>query len=784
MVAYITIGIFLLVAGLLLWFFPDTSVLEYGYAELSGFFSLVPYLFMFLIPAVSMRLFAEERKEGTYELLVTKPITVWQIIMAKYMATLVLVLFALIPTLVYCYSIYKLGYPEGNMDSGAAIGSYLGLFLLGAAFTSIGIFASSLTKNQIIAFAIAVFLCFFTFSGFDSISKVIALQKFETSVVGLGINEHYQSISRGVLDTRDLAYFISFVILFLLLNKLILDRSRINKKKRGLYLIGVLGGVIIVNISAQYVYHRFDFTKDKRFTLTDKTKSLLYSTNKPILITVFLDGELPAAFKRLRTGVKDLLLDYKAYSKSEIKIVFVDPLANLNPAEQDTVINNLYQNGIEATNLSVKTENGLTQKLVFPMAMVESDGKQMPVKLFQNFELGGNYEDNINRSIENLEYAFTSSIKKVIAGENPRIGFTESNGELSDLQLYDAIHTLSNSYEVGRVNLNSITKEGLDKLKLLIIAKPTKAFTESEKYKINYFVMNGGRVVWSIDQVSADLDSLKGRDGQMVFNNKLNLDDMLFMYGARINYNVIADRNCAEIPIATGGLTGQMQVVPWMYYPILQPDTASSLVRNIDGIKAEFASTVDTIGTKGVKKIYILKTSDFNRVFNVPKFFSLQMVAEQPDPRTFQNTPQHAGVLLEGNFVSVFAGRPLPAEIEHPYTQSSTSKPAKMIVVGDGDIFKNQVVDKDHSPLPLGFDRFSQRTYGNKAFLLNVADYLTDDHNLIELRNKQVKIRLLDRVKVRVDKVKWQFINVAVPLLLLILCAIFQHYRRKYQYAR
>ncbi|MBC6109831.1 gliding motility-associated ABC transporter permease subunit GldF [Pedobacter fastidiosus] len=226
MVAYITIGIFLLVSSLLLWFFPDTSLLDYGYAELGGFFSLVPYLFMFLIPAITMRSFAEERREGTYELLITKPITLWQIIMAKYFASLVLVLFALIPTLVYYYSISELGFPKGNIDSGAVIGSYIGLFLLGSAFTSIGIFASSLTKNQVIAFVICASLCAFAFLGFDYTSQIIALQKFETTITAFGINEHYISISRGVLDTRDLIYFISFSALFLLFTKLIMGGKK------------------------------------------------------------------------------------------------------------------------------------------------------------------------------------------------------------------------------------------------------------------------------------------------------------------------------------------------------------------------------------------------------------------------------------------------------------------------------------------------------------------------------------------------------------------------------
>ncbi|TCD29231.1 gliding motility-associated ABC transporter substrate-binding protein GldG [Pedobacter psychrodurus] len=549
----------------------------------------------------------------------------------------------------------------------------------------------------------------------------------------------------------------------------------------------VIAALIILNFVGQHVFYRFDFTADKRFTLSDKTKSLLEQNEKPVIITVFLAGELPPAFKRLQAAVSDILSDYQAYAKTEVKVVFVDPLAGLNQADQDTVINNLYERGIEATNLSVKTESGLTQKLVFPMAMMESEGKEFPIKLFQNLDTRGNYEDNINRSIENLEYIFTSSLKKVLSGDNPRIGFSESNGELSDLQLADAIHSLSSSYLVGRIDLNSIDKAGLDKLKMLIIAKPKKPFTETEKYKINYFVMNGGRVLWSIDQVNAELDSLRGKSGQMAVNSNLNLDDMLFMYGARVNYDIIADpANSAEIPVSTGVVGGQnqMQLVPWIYYPILLPDTAESVVKKLDGVKSEFPSTVDTIGVKGVQKSYILATSPYNKVYNVPKLFSLQMVSEQLDPRSFQSKPQQVGLMLEGNFPSVFAGRPLPATITQPYTLESTSKPAKMIVIGDGDIFKNQVSEQNGTPFPLGFDRYSQRTFGNKALLLNIVDYFTDNDNLIALRNKEVKIRLLDKAKIKLEKSKWQFINVVAPLLLLIFFAIFQHYHRKYKYAK
>jgi ABC-2 type transport system permease protein len=559
----------------------------------------------------------------------------------------------------------------------------------------------------------------------------------------------------------------------------------VRSTKRYLKLLVLFIALLLLNFAAQQVYTRFDFTREKRFTLTEKSRQVLNKSTQEITITVFLEGDLPSAFKRLRNATQDLLADYKASSKVKLNVVFVDPISGLPLDQQDTVISRLYSVGVEPTTLNIKNDNGFAQKTIFPMAIVSSNGRQVPIKLLQNMDASGSYEENINSSIQNLEYSFTSAIKKVVTGENPRIGFSEGNGELSDLYLSDAIKSLSSSYEVGRVNLKVIDKGGLDKLKVLFITKPQSAFSEAEKYKINYFVMNGGRVVWSIDQVSADLDSLKGKSEQLAFNKTLNLDDMLFMYGARINYNLVADANCVEIPLAMGGgAENQIQMAPWVYYPILMPDTTSALVKNIDGVRSEFISTVDTIGLKGVKKRTILYTSAYNKVHPTPKMMSLQMVAEQPDPRDYASVPQSAGVLLEGKFPSVFLNRALPEGISAPYGNAVNSKPTKMIVIGDGDIFKNQVSAKDNSVFPLGFDRFSQRNYGNKALLLNISDYLANDDNLIGLRNKDIRVRLLDKTVLRTSKLSWQLINTILPLVLLILFAIFQHYYRRYKYTR
>lgn len=557
----------------------------------------------------------------------------------------------------------------------------------------------------------------------------------------------------------------------------------VGNRKKLLSIFVFVAGLILINVLAQYLYTRIDFTKEKRFSLTPKSKNILGKISQPITITVFLDGDLPAPFKRLRNATRDLLADYKAYSGKEIKVIFKDPISGLSIPEQDTLINNLYQLGIEPTTVNIKNDAGFAQKMVFPMAMLEAGDHQLPLRLLQNLNATGSYEENINNSIQNLEYLFTGAIQKVLSNEHPRIGFTEGNGELPDLSLNDAINSLSESYEVGRVNLNTIDAAGLDKLKVLIIAKPQQEFTEAEKYKINYFVMKGGRVVWTIDQVSADLDSLKGSGEQLAFNKKLNIDDMLFMYGARVNYNLIADANCVEIPLSMGQ-QGQIELAPWVYYPLLMPDTAHNLVKNIDAVRGEFSSTVDTIGVKGLKKTVILHSSPFNKVFNAPKLLSLQMVAEQPDPRDYASVPQNLGVLIEGTFPSVFLNRAVPAGITGNYAVPAQSKPNKMIVIGDGDVFKNQLSSKDGSAFPLGFDRYTQKSYGNKALLLNIADYLSNDDNLITLRNKEVKIRLLDKAGLRTEKLQWQLINMALPLLLLISFAIFQHYYRKHKYAR
>lgn len=786
LVAYVTIGVFLLVLGLFLWVFPDSSILDYGYAGLESLFSTAPYLFMFLIPAITMRSLAEERKEGTFELLFTRPLKDWEIVTGKYLACLLIVLFALLPTLVYYFSVSTLGTPQGNIDTGAVIGSYIGLFLLGAAFAAIGLFASSITKNQIIAFTVAVFLCFFFYSGFDSLSQLLSLQ--ELGLQSLGITQHYQSVSRGVLDTRDLVYFILLAGLFTWLTLFTLIKQR-QKKLRGTIMVSLLAIFVLLGVLSQYAFTRFDFTTEKRFTISPVSRQIMDKLPKPVNVTVYLQGGgFPSDLKRLQNATKDMLNDLKSYSHGNLQFEFVDLLASLKkltPDLQKQTYEDFESKGILGQQKSWKTDDGVSQKLIFPEALVKAGDKEIAVNLIQT-RMGLSDDEQINNSIQNLEYAFSSAIKKAVSGGKPQVGFTEGHHELNDVQLNDAMKSLSDGYEVGRLSLAAIPFKALQNIKLLVIPKPDRRFTELEKFKLDQYIMRGGRVLWTIDQVSAELDSLRGHGGeQLAFAKQLNLDDQLFRYGIRINYDLIADMSCSPIPVSTGNVGGQAQIqlLPWLFNPLFMPVSKHPVVKNLDAIHSEFVSTIDLLETKNVKKTILLTSSPYNKKISAPHILSLQALEQEPNPKDFQGTPKTVAVLLEGKFISDWRNRPLPDSLKEPVSIQPESVPTKMIVISDGDILKNQI-GTDGSPYPLGYDHYTQQTYGNKNLLLNIADYMTDDSGLIALRTKEIKIRLLNRARIRNEKLYWQLVNTVGPIALVLICAIFQHYIRKRKYAR
>ncbi|MGZ3811699.1 MAG: gliding motility-associated ABC transporter permease subunit GldF, partial [Mucilaginibacter sp.] len=642
LVAYVTIGVFLLAMGILLWVIPASSILDYGYASLENLFSMAPYLFMFLIPAVTMRSLAEERREGTFELLFTRPLLDWQIVLGKFFACVLLVLFALLPTLIYYFTIYHLGNPQGNIDTGAVIGSYIGLFLLGSSFAGIGLFASSLSKNQVIAFTVAAALCFFFYIGFDLLSSIPLLQNFELQ--NLGITEHYDSVSRGVLDTRDLTYFVCLSALFLGFTLLVIKIQR-QKGKRNTLLI--LVAVVVVGFISSLAFTRFDFTKEKRFTLSPISKQILSSIHQPINVKVYLKGDnFPSWAKRLQRATRDMLSDLQAYSHGNLHFEFVDPIANIKNLSEDAqkaIYDSLDAKGITGQPFGVPTDNGISQILIFPDALIEYQGQSIAVNLLQSRMDAQHEEEGAKEAIQNLEYSFSSAVKKISMGGKPLVGFTEGHNELSDLQLKSAINALSDGFVVGRIDLKNIPLSALLHLKLLVIPKPDKPFTELEKFKIDQYIMRGGRVLWTIDQVSAEMDSLRGHGGdQLSFPKQLNLDDQLFVYGVRINYDLIADMSCAPIAVVTGNIGGQPQILKrsWLFYPVIIPQSKHPIVKNLDGIRTEFVNTIDTIGVKGLKKTILLTSSIHNKKFNAPYMLTLQALQQEPDPKDFLRLPK------------------------------------------------------------------------------------------------------------------------------------------------
>ena len=737
---------------------------------------------MFLVPAITMRSIAGEVNDGTWQLLLSRPVRISSILLGKFFGALTIVLLALIPTLCYFLTVYLLAVPTGNVDTGAVIGSYIGLCLLGAAFCAIGVFASTLTRNMIAAFLIAFFCCFVLFYVFDAISGMAAFSSGAYYIASLGIQFHFDAISRGVLDSRDLVYFTSVVFVFLLIAYTRLVQGRRPGKLALSRTLIVLATVTAVNVIASWFFGRIDFTADKRFTLSSLTIASLKGLDGPVHVTVLLDGDLPTGFERLKRATTDMLRDLSSYSAGRLSFSVTNPLDGTAQQQIDNA-EALSTYGVMPTNLNVRTDAGFSQRMIYPAALVSYGDHDVPVNLLQS-RMGQSHETALNNSIQNLEYALLSAIRKATAGGRPLIGFTEGHGEQDNLSLYDGIQSLMSSHEVGFVNLDSISLDGLGQLEALVVAKPTEPFSEAEKYKINHYVMGGGSVLWAIDQLDADLDSMRADGQQMAVARRLNLDDMLFTYGMRFNYDLVADLNCAQIPLATGPAQGGIELAPWPFYPVFVPNDSQPMVRNIEGIRSEFAGTLDTVGAPGISKTVLLSTSPFSRVLPVPVNLSLQMVANEPDPEAFRGGPKPVAALLEGSFTSVFADRPVPEGIAEAVETPRQGMRAKMVAIADGDVFSGQINPADGSPYPLGWDRYSEQQYGNKSFLLNVMDYLTGDGEIINLRGKELKLRLLDRTKVRETGKLWQAINLGLPCVLLLGAAVCHGQLRRRRYGK
>tara|TARA_B100000809_G_scaffold213624_1_gene218082 strand:+ start:46804 stop:49164 length:2361 start_codon:yes stop_codon:yes gene_type:complete len=761
---YFIISGFLILNALWLWILKtDANILNSGFADLTQFFSSTAWLFIILIPTLTMRSFSDEIQSGTIEILKTKPVSSLQLIGGKFFAILIIILCTLIPTLVYVYSIYKLALPIGNIDFGSLIGSYLGLLFLASSFISIGLWISSFTKNQLVAILASIVLSYLLFSGIQEFSFLVP----EYNLEKLGMYSHFSSITRGVLDSRDLIYFLSITLLFL---AIALYKLSVRKNKK--QLIYCLLILIAINSIGDKSYKRLDLTEDKKYTISTSSESILNAIDEIAVIRVYLEGDFPPEFKRLQLETIQLLEELKAKNR-HLKVLFIDPKEDLKKH---------IKNGLTPSRLTIKENGVITEMVILPWATLQYKNRKETISLLKVSAPKETQTEQLENSIQNLEYAFVNALKKVSTKKEKSIAIIGGNGELDDIYLYSLLKNIGNYYHLAKFTLDSITTNPskssaqLNAYDLAIIAKPTEAFSEEEKYSLDQYILNGGNTIWMVDYVHAEMDSLYSTGKTLAYPRNLNLDDFFFRYGVRINSNLVKDLYAAKIALATGntGEKSNFQNFLWYYSPLISTNNAHAIVHNISPVKLEFVSTIDTL-KNNITKTILLQSSQLSKPIQTPAIIELNSVMDKPDPKIFNNGNQILGLLLEGEFTSAYKDRLKPLKLKNA---KEIGVPSKMVIISDGDIATNQI--HQGAPLELGIDKWTQEHYGNKEFLLNTIEYLLDDSGLISIRSKNISLKNLDKKKVIENHTYWQFINLFIPLLITaIFGVLFFYYRRK-----
>ena len=585
-------------------------------------------------------------------------------------------------------------------------------------------------------------------------------------------------------------------------------KKRRSPRAQALLQFGLIVGIILfVNFLANIFYTHFDLTEEKRFTLTKPTQALLNGLNERVYIEVLLDGEFPAGFKRLQSATREMLDDFRSET-GFVDYRFEDPAAGSVDDINDRR-KTLSENGINPVNLRVMEQGESTQKLIYPFAIVHYKNRQMPVKLLENESPTLSPDEVINNSVSLLEYKLANAIKKLEANSKPIILFTQGHQELSELQTTDLQRSLSQFYETGRIVLDSVVEiptkatlvnqtvqqgEYLRKpCELLIVAKPRTAFSEKDKFKIDQYVMNGGKVIWLIDRLGVTLDSMRLNGNFIPQDYPINLEDMLFKYGARIQPDLVMDIQSTKIPLQTGvvGNAPQYEMFPWYFHPAVLPSADHPIVKNLDRTELRFCSSIDTIRTKTpVKKTVVLRSSKYSRLQFSPINLSFDILRYDPDPAKFDKGEQAVAVLLEGTFPSNYENR-VSQELAADLTKAGikfkpVSEPTRMLVISDGDVAANPTrIDETGKEiwLPLGYNKFERATYSNKDLMLNAVEYLSDASGVIEARSREVKLRLLDGVRAKAEKTMWQSVNIGSSLAFVALFGLFFAWRRKRKYS-
>lgn len=556
--------------------------------------------------------------------------------------------------------------------------------------------------------------------------------------------------------------------------------------KQNLKTLGITIFILVVlNVLGTLFFHRFDLTKDKRYTLSPTSLGIIKQVQNPLSIKIYMAGDLPADFRRLQQETKQLLEEFQACN-SNIVFEFVDPLENEDESEELT--KSLFQKGLTPVNITVDDKGKQSQAMVFPWAVAVYNNKEVNIPLLKNI-MGASTTQKVIGSIQHLEYSIADAVNKVTKNKQKKVAIIKGNGELNEIHIAKMLMQIRESYFIGPFTLDSVAKDpngtlnALKKYDLAIISKPTEKFSDEEKEVLDQFIMNGGKTIWLIDQVAADMDSLYNDAGAtLAYPRDLNLNDMFFKYGFRINPDLIKDEYGSPIKLATGeqGSATQYQDFIWKFAPQVYPKSQHPIVKNLGGIKFDFANPIDTL-KNGIKKTVLLQSSQYSKTIGTPAEINLNMVTEKSTPQDYLNKGnQNLAVLLEGSFHSAFENRVLPFK-DNSFTVKG--KPNKMIVIADGDIAKNQL-DKNMMPVELGYDQRTGNLYDNKDFIMNCINYLLDDTGLINIRSKDVELPLLDKEKVYESYTQTQFITIGVPILILTVFGLVFTFVRKRKYSK
>ncbi|MTG97821.1 MULTISPECIES: gliding motility-associated ABC transporter substrate-binding protein GldG [Myroides] len=530
--------------------------------------------------------------------------------------------------------------------------------------------------------------------------------------------------------------------------------------------------IVLLNLIGGLVYKRFDLTQDKRYTLSEATVKLLEQVENPIIIDVFLEGKFPGEFRRLQLETRQLLEEFELVN-SNVKFQFVNPLDEANGSEE--VLNELVQYGIKPVSITVNDKGTQTQQVVLPWAIVSRGEKASKVQLLKNM-LGANTEEKVLTSVQHLEYAFIDAIQKVIKEKQKKIAVLRGNDELEDVYIADLLLSLKESYYIAPFTLDSVASnpvKTLNELKeydLTLIAKPHKNFTDKQIQVVDQYIVSGGKAIFMLDQVQADFDSLRATGNMLAYAKDQSLGEMLFKYGVRINPVLVKDEIGAPIKLAIGkqGSETQYGDFIWKFSPFVYPEGKHPIIKNIEGVKFDFVSPIDTL-KNNIAKTVLLQSSKYSSTVGTPIEISLDVLNEQVGPEVYEGKGNYIlGVLLEGDFRSVFQNRVLPFQMSDFKEKGLQNK---IIVFSDGNLAKNQL-DQRGAPMELGYDKWTNKLYGNKELLMNSVDFLLDDSGLIQLRTKEVRFPMMDKVKVYQNYTKIQMLALILPILIVVIFSI------------